>query len=95
MENTGLTTGRDKYLPFRVLVVGHVGFGHLFIQLGSASLPTPPLATREFCRLRNGSQVPVILGREFLGTFVMHWSKDQRWKSWGCLAWQRQKKQEV
>lgn len=29
MENTELTTGMDKDFPFRALVVGHMGFGHL------------------------------------------------------------------
>lgn len=35
MENTGLTMGRDKNVPFRVLVLG---FGLLFVQLRAASL---------------------------------------------------------
>lgn len=35
MENTGLTMGRDKNVPLRVLLLG---FGFLFVQLGAASL---------------------------------------------------------
>lgn len=44
IENTGLTMGRDKNVPLRVLVLG---FGLLFVQLGVASLAAL-LAIREF-----------------------------------------------
>ena len=69
MENTGLTMGRDKDFPFRVLVMGHVGFGHLLIQLGSASLPAPPWLPGNFRRLGRGSQDPVTLGHGGPGYF--------------------------
>lgn len=49
MENTGLTTGRDKDLPFRVLAVG---FGHLFVQLPFLC----PLGCQGFGRLGKGSR---------------------------------------
>lgn len=47
MENTKLTTGTDKDFPFRALVVGHVGFGHLpGFSSPSCLLPSTPF--REF-----------------------------------------------
>lgn len=44
MENTKLTTGTDKDFPFRALVVGYVGFGHLpGFSSPSCLLPSTPL----------------------------------------------------
>lgn len=95
MENTGLTMGRDKNVPFRVLVLG---FGLLFVQLGAAS----PAALLGYQGVSAGWGVTLRSKLKWdvgnLSSLVMHWSKDQRWESWRCLSWlpsARQRKEEA
>lgn len=75
MENTGLTMGRDKNVPFRVFVLG---FGLLFVQLGAASLAAllgyQGVSAGWGVTLR--SKLKWDVGN--LSSLVMHWSKDQR-----------------
>lgn len=88
MENTGLTMGRDKNVPLRVLVLG---FGLLFVQLGAASLA----ALLGYQRISAGwgitlrSKLKWDVGN--LSSLMMPWK-------WGCLSWPpsaRQRKEET
>lgn len=70
MENTGLTMGRDKDFPFRVLVVGC----GIWTSIRSAgfSLPScPSLATREFWQA--GEQLSGPSDTAAWGTWALFW----------------------